>query len=184
VVCVANFRPRKRQQDLIEAMARVAASGTELDCRFIGDGGTLTEMRERAAAAGLNGRVVFLGRVAPRQLPGLLEEADIAALPSAWEGMSVGMLEAMASGLPVVATDVAGTREVVVDGETGFLVPVARPDLLAERLSTLARDRGLRVRLGQGGRHRVEQQFSLSLNVRRHLDAYQRLAGASGRPRS
>lgn len=180
-VCVANFRPRKRQEDLVDAMALLSARGVGLSCRFAGAGPTLDDMRGRAASAGVAGQVSFDGPVPPADLPALLAGADIAVLPSAWEGMSMGMLESMAAGLPVVATDVPGTREVVVDGETGYLVPVRSPEALADRLADLARDPSLRARLGEAGRRRVEEHFDLRLNVRRHLDAYRRLVAAHGR---
>jgi glycosyltransferase involved in cell wall biosynthesis len=122
--------------------------------------------------------VTFLGRVAPAQLAPVLADADIAVLPSASEGMSVGLLEAMAAGLPVVATDVPGTREVVADGVTGRLVPVGRPDQLADALAEFAQDRAMRARCGEAGRRRVEEHFALEQNVNRHLDAYTRLVAA------
>jgi glycosyltransferase involved in cell wall biosynthesis len=181
-VCVANFRPRKRQEDLIDAVALLAAEGVALECRFAGAGSTLDAMRERASARGIADRVTFLGSVPPGRLGPVLADADIAVLPSAWEGMSVGMLEAMAAGLPVVATDVPGTREIVVEGVTGRLVPVRRPDLLAAGLSALARDDALRRRYGDAGRRRIEAHFTLTLNVRRHLDAYRRLVEARRLP--
>ena len=174
-VCVANFRPRKRQEDLVEAMAVVSRAGVALTCRFVGDGPTRVALQRRTSELGLAHCVEFSGRAHPAELPGILAHADICVLPSAWEGMSVGMLEAMAAGLPVVATDVPGTREVVASGQTGFLVPVRRPDLLAERLIALARDAGLRAEMGAAGRRRVEDCFSLAASVRRHLDAYRRV---------
>lgn len=177
-VCVANFKPVKRQEDLIDAMALLASRGVDLECRFAGAGETLDAMRDRAAGHRLGARVTFLGRVAPAQLAPVLADADIAVLPSASEGMSVGLLEAMAAGLPVVATDVPGTREVVADGVTGRLVPVGRPDQLADALAEFAQDRAMRARCGEAGRRRVEEHFALEQNVNRHLDAYTRLVAA------
>jgi glycosyltransferase involved in cell wall biosynthesis len=176
-ICVANFKPQKRQLDLLEAVT-LLPHGVPLEVEFAGEGRTLAEARAYAAAHNIEDRVRFLGRVSAERMPAVLAAADLAVLPSLTEGMSVGLLEAMAAGLPVVATDIPGTREVVVDGVTGRLVPVRRPDLLAARLSELASDPALRVQLGAAGRRRVEQQFTLTLNVSRHLDAYRRLAAA------
>jgi L-malate glycosyltransferase len=177
-VCVANFKPIKRQEDLVDAVALLASRGVRLECRFAGAGETLGAMRERAARHQLGARVTFLGHVAPGRLAPVLADADIAVLPSASEGMSVGLLEAMAAGLPVVATDVPGTREVVAHGVTGRLVPVGQPERLAAALDEFARDAGMRARCGAAGRRRVEEHFTLEQNVSRHLAAYARLVAA------
>jgi len=177
-VCVANFKPVKRHEDLLDAMALLASRGIAMTCEFAGSGDTMPAMRARAADRGVADRVRFLGTVAPDRIQGLLAAADIAVLPSATEGMPVALLEAMAAGLPVVATDVPGTRELVADGVTGRLVPVGRPDLLADALAELARDPELRERFGSAGRERVERRFSIQENVRRHVEAYRRLVAA------
>jgi glycosyltransferase involved in cell wall biosynthesis len=177
-VCVANFKPVKRQEDLVDAMAILSSRGIPMTCEFAGAGDTLPAVRARAVAGGVGDRVRFLGTVAPGSIQGLLAGADIAVLPSATEGMPVALLEAMAAGLPVVATDVPGTRELVADGVTGRLVPVGRPDRLAAALAELVRDPELRYRFGCAGRERVERSFSMQENVRRHAEAYRRLVAA------
>ena len=102
-------------------------------------------------------------------------------LPSWYEAMPLSVLEAMASGLPVVATDVGDVSRLVVDGVTGLLVPPHRPDLLAAALSRLALDPGLRTQMGAAGRERVTTQFSGEAVVDRLDGLYAELAGASGR---
>jgi len=106
----------------------------------------------------------------------LQRSADVFVLPSLWEGMPVSVMEAMATGLPVVGTDVPGIRELVVDGDTGFLAPGRDPAALAERIERLARDASLRFRMGEAGRRRVMTEFALDTMVRRYEEAYLRLA--------
>jgi glycosyltransferase involved in cell wall biosynthesis len=92
-------------------------------------------------------------------VPDLLRAADIFVLPSHREGMPRSIIEAMLCGLPVVATDIRGAREEVVDGRTGLLVPVARPEALAAALGRLAGDPGLRARFGKAGLERARELY-------------------------
>src|SRR6185436_10774567 len=101
-----------------------------------------------------------------------------------WEGLPITLLEAMACRRPIVATDVGGNRDVVVDGDSGFLVPVRNPDALATRVRQLLEDPALSRRLGEAGRRRVEDRFSIGHMVARTSELYERVAqsrGASGR---
>ena len=98
-------------------------------------------------------------------MPALLRAADIGMLCSHEEGFSNALLECMAASLPVVATDVGGNAEAVVDRETGLLVPSQAPDQLAQAILELARSPDLRLRFGAAGRSRVETLFSLRSSV-------------------
>jgi L-malate glycosyltransferase len=171
VVCVARFVPRKRQQDLVVAAAKLREKGITCRVCFAGDGPTLGDVRALSNRLGGEGAVDFLGSLDETRVRELLNRADIACLPSQSEGMAGTVLEAMATGLPVLGTDVNGIRELVTDGETGVLVPPGRPDLLAEALSRLLADPELRVQLGERGRQRAETEFSFD----RMIDAKARL---------
>jgi glycosyltransferase involved in cell wall biosynthesis len=104
-----------------------------------------------------------------------LAACDVFVLSSDWEGMPNAVLEAMGAGLPVVATAVGGTPDVVVDGVTGLLVPAADPAALAAVLERLIGDPGLRQRMGEAGRRRVEQRFSAQRMVERTQSLYERV---------
>jgi glycosyltransferase involved in cell wall biosynthesis len=110
---------------------------------------------------GLSDKVVFLGRKTPGEIRTFLREISLFVLASNWEGFGLAAVEAMASGIPVVATRVGGLLEIVEEGKTGFLVPPDEPLALAHRIICLLKNRDLRVEMGRAGRKRVETLFSL-----------------------
>ena len=116
----------------------------------------------------LGPRIRFLGY--RQDVPGLLAASDIFTLPSHREGMPRSIIEAMMTGLPVVATDIRGAREEVVEGETGYLVPVRDPAALGAALARLAGDPALRARMGAAGRVRALDLYDEAKVVRRELD--------------
>jgi glycosyltransferase involved in cell wall biosynthesis len=105
---------------------------------------------------------------------------DVFALPSRAEGISNTILEAMASGLSVVATDVGGNAELVVAGQTGALVPAENPDAMAQALLRYTSDAALRQKHGASGRQRVEQNFSIDNMVTRYTQLYESLLRPTG----
>jgi glycosyltransferase involved in cell wall biosynthesis len=134
------------------------------------DYGYREELRDLAGEEGLGGRISFIGEAA--QPEEFLQGLDIFVLPSRTEGFSNALIEAMACGLPVIATTVGANPEVIVEGESGLLVKPGVPQLLAERLEELARDPGLRFRLGRAGRRRVGEVFSREAMCRNYRDLY------------
>ena len=129
----------------------------------------MADLRRTAAELGLDGRVHFHGQL--RDVRPLLARAGLFVLPSLTEGVSLTLLEAMASGLAVVASRVGGNPEVVADGETGLLTPAGDPAALAAALLRLRRDDPERRRMGQAGRRRVERWF----DVRRMTAEYEKM---------
>jgi glycosyltransferase involved in cell wall biosynthesis len=130
----------------------------------------MTWLRAVAAELNLGNGVTFLGET--RDVPAVLARAQLFVLSSVSEGMSLTLLEAMATGLAVVATNVGGNPEVVVDGETGLLVPPRDPAALAAALLRLRREPGERARLGRAGRERVERHFDVRRMVASYEDLY------------
>ncbi|HJT30477.1 MAG TPA: glycosyltransferase [Pirellulales bacterium] len=174
VVAVGRLSPEKGFDTLIEAIALASAEYPLLRLELAGDGPCLPELRRRADRLGISDRVSFLGEVA--DVPAVLARAALFVLPSLTEGISLTLLEAMARGLPVVATAVGGTPEVVIDGETGRLAPPRAPAELARMIvSTLGDPDGSR-RMGLAGRRRVETYF----DVRKMVASYERLYQAAG----
>jgi len=161
----------KGQRELIQALAHVPEATAVFVGADLEQGGRFQrELEEVADALGVRERIVFAGRRS--DVGAVLAELDVFALPSWTEGLPLVVLEAMARRRPVVATPVGGTAEVVVDGETGLLVPPRDPDALAAALRRLLADADLRRRLGDAGYDRVREHFSVETMTRRMLALY------------
>lgn len=132
VVTAGLLSPAKSQADLLEAAARLLPRHPDLHLVIAGRGPLLEDLQRRARDLGLEDRVAFPGFT--DDMKGLYRAADVFVLPSRWEGMPYVILEAMAAGCPVIATDVNGSRDLIRDGETGRLVPAGDAPALAEAL--------------------------------------------------
>lgn len=166
-IFVGRLLPNKGPHYLLEALHRLPADLNYL-IRVAGDGPMLPELERITAVHGLTDRVEFLGL--RTDVPTLMREADFFVRPSTLEGMPLTVLEAMASGIPVVATDVAGTGEAVVDGQTGILVAPGDTGALAEALVTMIRSPQTRLEMGLAGRRRVEASFGWESAAERSLE--------------
>jgi glycosyltransferase involved in cell wall biosynthesis len=174
VVSVGRLAAPKDFSTLVAAVARLPEGRARL--RVFGDGPLRGELEAQRHALGIDGAVEFMGEV-PDARPHL-QKADVFVLSSLSEGMPVSVLEAMASGLPVVASAVDGLDEVVVDGQTGFLTPPGDAAALAQRLGQLVDDPSLRSAFGEAGRARAEAYFSLPAWRDAHFSLYRSLLGA------
>jgi glycosyltransferase involved in cell wall biosynthesis len=165
-IVVANLLPYKGHADLVDALARLAAPPAMC---FVGDGPERERIGGLLVARGLRGTVELAGPVpdAARLLPGY----QFAVLASHAEGLPNAVLEAMAAGLPVIATSVGGVPEIVTDGVTGLLVPPHAPDALAAAIAALVADPGLRARLGRAAR-RTAERFDVAACAARHEAVY------------
>jgi glycosyltransferase involved in cell wall biosynthesis len=175
---VARLSGKKGQADLIEAAALVLRQRPDATFLLVGDGRLRSELRAQADGLGLNGGVRFLGAF-DDPVP-ILSRMDVFVLSSHMEGMSNALLEAMASGRPVVATRVGGNSEVVVDGVTGFLVPPRDPPRLAEAMLAILSDPARAAAMGAAGRARVEAHYSVGVMVRRLEGLYRDLLARKG----
>jgi len=140
---------------LIDALGVLARSSREVRLILIGDGEERARLEERAKRAGVDAWVEFLGARPPRQIPDWMSRSDCLVLPSLSEGTSNVVLEAMASGLPVIASGIPGMREIVQDGISGFLIDPQNPRDLAEKVLKLAEDPALCRSMGEAGRRGV-----------------------------
>jgi glycosyltransferase involved in cell wall biosynthesis len=161
---LANLWPIKGHHILLEAAVRVVAYFPKVRFVLIGMGVQRAELESRARALSIEKHVLFLG--SRQDVPDILSCMEISVLPSLGEGFSNAILESMAAGLPMVATDVGGNREAIIDGETGFIVPPGDPDSLADRLIRLLDDPSLGKKMGRAGRQRIENHFTLDRMVR------------------
>jgi N-acetyl-alpha-D-glucosaminyl L-malate synthase BshA len=172
LVHVSNFRPLKRVDDVVRIFARVRAAHP-VRLRMVGDGPERPRIEAQIAALGLAADVEFLGERI--DLPTVLRGAALFLLPSETESFGLAGLEAMACGLPVIASAVGGLSEVILDGETGFLRPVGDVDAMAACATRLIEDEPLRRRMAGAARHRAETQFRVEPAVDRYLAVYRRV---------
>lgn len=173
-VCVARFAPQKAHDVLLRAFARATErSSRPLRLLLVGDdpfGEGRTKAEAIARSLTLGGACVFTG--VRRDVPDLMASSDVFVMSSLWEGLGLVFLEAMATGLPVLSTRVSAIPEVVVDGETGVLVPPADESALADAMCALAQDAPSRARMGAAGRARVHACFGLDRMIDETLDVY------------
>jgi glycosyltransferase involved in cell wall biosynthesis len=170
---VGRLSPEKDVETLLHAIAIAVRTCPVLRLEVAGDGPCRADLEQLTAELRLGDHVRFLGDV--RDIPALLARASLFALPSLTEGVSLTLLEAMARGLPVVATRVGGNPEVVLDEETGLLVPARSPAELAGAVLRLWRDRGAARRMGLAARRRAEQYFDVRRMVAGYEDLYAQL---------
>jgi glycosyltransferase involved in cell wall biosynthesis len=174
VVFVGRLIDNKGPQFLVEAAPAIFAQHPEAEIVFAGEGPLEAALKARAHELGIDGRVRFLGVC--DDVAGLLSRCHVFVRPSLTEGMPLTVLEAMACALPVVATAVGGTPEVVEDGVTGILVRPRDVGGLAHALNRLLGDADLRTRLGRNGRELVEKTYTWERVVERNLEVYGEVA--------
>jgi glycosyltransferase involved in cell wall biosynthesis len=172
LVCVGTLHEVKGQHVLIAACRRLAQRGLDFRCDLVGDGPDRSRLERQARGAGLGERVRFLGSLTRDQVAVRLRDADVAVVPSVptrdgrREGIPVALMEAAASGKPVVASRLSGIPEAIEDGAQGLLVPPGDAEALAGALAALAADPALRRRLGAAARDRMLREFDLASNAR------------------
>ncbi|HSC71764.1 MAG TPA: glycosyltransferase, partial [Candidatus Methylomirabilis sp.] len=168
VGCTARFRAENDHATLLRAFSTVGSRWQDVQLLLVGRGPEEGRLKALGEALGILARIRFVGEQ-PDVRP-FLRQMDLYVQPSVVAGMPNSVLEAMAVGLPVVATAVGGTSEVVVEGETGLLVPPRDPAALADAMLKLLGDRGLAEAFGRAGRARVEAHFGED-RMREQLEA-------------
>jgi len=169
---VGRLHVQKGHVHLLEAAALIRQSHPQVCIRIIGDGPLRGQLEAHARALRVDGIVEFLG--ARNDVPEQLRQFDLFVLPSLWEGLPYVLLEAMATGVPVVATDVDGVREVIADSAEGVLVPPSDSRALATAVIHLAADAARRAELGARGAQAVRQRFSLDAMIEQTVGVYSR----------
>jgi L-malate glycosyltransferase len=176
ILHVSNFRPVKRISDCIHAFARLQS---QLHARLVmcGDGPTRAEAEALAQRYGLTDSVLFVGQVP--NIADYLSVADLLLLPSETESFGLSALEALACEVPVIATCVGGLPEVVLDGESGYLIEVGDVQTLAERALELLTDETKQRMFGQRGRAHAIEQFNTERVIPQYVALYERVIDAA-----
>lgn len=178
IITVGRLAPVKNHGLLLEAVSDLAKD-MPIQLDVVGDGPERATLEKHAKSLGIGAHVRFLGF--RNDVRAYLAHADVFGITSDYEGISIAILEAMRAGLPVVATDVGGIRETVIDGETGIVVrPRARHELVTA-LRKLAKDTARRKTLGEAAYAYFTREFALAHMVARYRDLYARLLAARGR---
>ena len=175
VLCVSNFYPYKGHEELAEAAARIVPTFPNVLFLLVGrDSGTMEATKAHVRDRGIEGSVRFVG--SRTDVADLLRASDLFVHPSREEGFSNAILEAMAAGLPVVGCNVGGNPEAIVDGKTGRLVPSRNAAAFASAIAELLADPEKRKAMGEAGRHRATERFSLDRMVGEMESLYGSLA--------
>jgi len=158
---VGRLRWEKGQKVLLQAMSEVLRRCPDAVLIVVGDGPNLEDLKKMAEGLGIQEHIIWSGAKTPDEVWRLYSIMDVLAVPSIFEGFGLTAAEGMSAGLPVVASDVDGLREVVEDGVTGYLVPVNDDRALAQRLIQLLNNPEQAQAMGRNGRDRVSRIFSM-----------------------
>lgn len=175
ILFVGRLAPVKRVADLVEAFAQLADEFPKWTLRIVGDGPERDALTKRAMQLGIEHRVRFDGTVPRDEIPEKYASVDVFVLPSIREGHPFTLLEAWASELPVITTEVEGIREFVDHGETGYLVPPKSPDQLAEGLRFTLENPDEARQWGQNGRQLVATEYTWKSVAERTHKLYREL---------
>lgn len=171
IIMVARFSSPKEQGQLVQALSILQKEGKYFFTTFVGDGPNLEHVKQLAYTLGIQNEVYFTG--ARSDVEKLLVGQDLFILISKWEGFPISIIEAMRQGLPVIASNVGGVSEAVIDGETGFLIPRDDIQVLVKKLRNIHdRDQSLEE-MGIKGRARFEENFTLEKMVQETVDIYE-----------
>lgn len=182
IATVARLIPRKGLEHLLNAMDKLEDLCIQLS--IYGAGSHAEQLQDLVVELGLQNKVTFAGFKNRGQLPDVYKSADIFVLPSVSESCSMALLEAMASGLPVIATSVGGNVEIVANGVNGFLVPPADPAALAGAIRHMASDPTLRSEMGRQSRRLASQYYNADVVAERYKNVYKEIIGAQAVGRS
>jgi glycosyltransferase involved in cell wall biosynthesis len=172
IAMIGTLKEVKGHRYMIEAMSALAPHYPDLHLLLAGDGVLRIQLEAQVADAGLNDRIHFLG--SRSDVANLLAASDLFVLPSLWEGLSMALLEAMATGLPILASEVSGTVQAIVPGEHGLLIPPGDTQAIVDGLTQLLSDPDRAQKMGQAAKRRVKAEFSARKQADEHLALYYR----------
>ncbi len=172
---IGRLFPLKGQEYVIAAAPAVIAQHPQAKFLLVGDGILRKEFEKYIADLGLTQHFIFTGLVPPDRVPELIHAMDIVVHTSLWEGLARVLPQGLIAGKPVISYDVDGAREVIVSGETGYLLPPQSVDELSHAINILVSDPALRESFGQAGRERFTEQFRHQTMTRRIREVYTEL---------
>ncbi|MFQ6061285.1 MAG: glycosyltransferase family 4 protein [Thermoplasmata archaeon] len=172
---VGRIVRQKGLENLVRASSLLKTKGLNFSVSIVGVGPLEDEIRILAHDLGVEDHISFFGHVSDEDLVRMYSESDAFVLPSVWEGLPLTLLEAWAAGLPVIATDVGGIRDLCRDGENALVVPSRNDEALAEAMQKLIEDRNLQRKLGANGRNLVASGYTWSQVAKRTMEVYEEL---------
>ncbi len=167
---VGAFEDRKDYDTLIKAAIELCAKNKKVVFVLIGEGSLMDSIKQQVPAEMINSQIYFLG--SRNDIEDILQIIDVGLLITPCEGISNSIMEYMASGKPVIASREGGTKELVVEGVTGFLVDQKRPDQIIERIEQLVNDTRLALEMGQSGQRRIREHFDINKMTESYIDLY------------
>jgi glycosyltransferase involved in cell wall biosynthesis len=170
ISAVANLRPVKGLDTFVQSLQTVISTFQNVVALLVGEGSERANLERQIQALGLGQAIRLMGM--RKDITNILQASDLGVLSSHSEGLSNAIIEYMACGLPVVATDVGGNRELVIPGENGYLAPPGNPGALSEVLIQLLHDPELRYTMGKNSRNLVKDKFNLSVYIHAHERYY------------
>jgi len=176
ILCPRRLVAKNNVGYLIEAMPEVIKQNSQVRCLIAGCGSERAKLEEEAVALGIANRVTFTGEIPNSEMPEYYAASDIVVLPSLKEGTSIAGLEAMATGKPLVGTNVGGIPHIIANNKTGVLVRLGNPRELACAMVSLLNDDGKRVTMGLNARKRVEREFSWQIIARKTRGIYEEVS--------
>ena len=179
---IGHLNRQKAQTDLLYAFKDVAAVRPDVRLIIVGWGPLEHELKNKALRHRLQDKVIFTGKLNRSEVFEVLSITDLFVLASHWEGFGIVTAEAMALGKPVVATDTDGSREVIRDGETGFLVPISEPSAMAKAIMNLLENPELMNQMGKLGLERVKKLFNSKRYSQGYENFYERMIDQNVKP--
>ncbi len=174
IVCVGRLHPSKGQDVLIRAAALLKKSVPSISVEFIGEGSERQNYENLAQTLGVGKECQFVGSVSPDEVLRRMAAAAVCVVPSRNEALGLVGIEAQSVGTPVIGSQIDGIAEVIVNGQTGFLVPPTDENAFAEKIALLLNDGNLREKLGNQAHAHFEEKFNLK-NITRHADFFEEL---------
>lgn len=172
IVMVGTLKEVKGHRFMIEAMSTLAAQYPDLHLLLVGDGELRAGLEALVSQSALDDRIHFLG--SRSDVADLLAASDLFVLPSLWEGLSMALLEAMATGLPIVASEVSGTVQAIVPGQHGLLIPPGETQAIVAAVRQMLSDPDRARAMGEAAKQRVQAEFSAQKQADEHLALYYR----------